>query len=1054
MGLRCIVIFLMLFAGYPALSQSVNFVHYQVENGLSNNAVICSLQDRQGFMWFGTKDGLNRFDGYTFRVFRHDPQQPGSIGGNYVSVIWEDNDGLLYIGTDKGLYAYDPATEQFTSVKAQPGIILAIDKDLDGNIWFSDDLKVYRYNPHTAELTAPAHYPQASSLCRATDGNIWLTSPEGQIAKYNRRTDRFTAYPLFDHSPPPTSTWITKMVSTGPDTILIGTTTQGLKLFNTRLHTYQDLLTRTEEGTGTYARDFLRRGPDEYWIATESGIYIYHPSDNSYVNLRKKYNDPYSISDNAVYTLYRDRENGIWAGTYFGGVNYFTESYTAFEKFFPRTGENALGGNAVREICADRYGRLWIGTEDGGLNSMDIRSGNITRIRPLPDGGGLSHTNLHGLLVTGDTLWIGTFEHGLDLMDVRTGKFIRHYSAGNGPFDLRSNFIYSITQDRNGDILLCTSRGLYRYLRERDGFALIAGLPDYFFYTCIYQDSEGTYWAGTTRDGLYHFNPRTGRKGVYLFSNTDSTSLPNNRVDHILEDSRRQLWFATEGGLCRLDKATGHFVRYTTHNGLLSNMTYNLLEDDQHDLWITTSKGLAHLNPRTGNVKVYTKANGLLNDQFNYNSAYKDSCGTMYFGSVKGMIRFNPGNLPADSYVPPVYLTGFQVYNKPLLPGNPALPKAINYTDTITLAYDQSSFSIDFAALRFSAPETTPYAYKMQGLDKDWTYLESNRKAVFTKLAPGTYHFLVKAANNSGQWTTAPRQLTIRILPPFWASYPAYALYLVTLCSLTWFIIRHYRQRIRQQQQRRMELLEHEKEKELYQAKIEFFTHIAHEIRTPLTLIKGPMEKVIQRSGEVPQVQKNLQIMERNTNRLLDLTNQLLDFRRTEINGYKLNFVKATIPALLQEIHLQFIPAAEQKELQFRIALPVHDFFAYIDIEAFNKIISNLVSNAIKYAAGGVLIELLPVSPDAEHFTVCIQNDGTLIPSEMKEKIFEPFFRGKGAGNQPGTGLGLSIARSLTQLHQGTLELQYTHNRHNIFVLTLPIHQEIEFNLSKWKSIS
>jgi signal transduction histidine kinase len=381
------------------------------------------------------------------------------------------------------------------------------------------------------------------------------------------------------------------------------------------------------------------------------------------------------------------------------------------------------------------------------------------------------------------------------------------------------------------------------------------------------------------------------------------------------------------------------------------------------------------------------------------------------------------------------------------------LPKAINYTDTITLAYDQSSFSIDFAALRFSAPETTPYAYKMEGLDKDWTYLETNRKAVFTKLSPGIYHFLVKAANNSGQWTTAPRQLTIRILPPFWASYPAYALYLATLCSLTWYVIRHYRQRARQRQQRRMERLEHEKEKELYQAKIEFFTHIAHEIRTPLTLIKGPMEKVIRRSGEVPQIQKNLQIMERNTNRLLDLTNQLLDFRRTEINGYKLNFVKAAIPALLQEIHLQFIPAAEQKDLQFRIALPVQDFSACIDLDAFNKIISNLVSNAIKYAAGEVLTELLPVAPGAEHFTVRVHNDGVLIPAGMKEKIFEPFFRGKDAGSQPGTGLGLSIARSLAQLHQGTLELQYA-SHHNVFVLTLPIQQEIAFNLSKWKSIS
>ncbi|RBL88887.1 ligand-binding sensor domain-containing protein [Chitinophaga flava] len=1042
---RYIALLLLLFAGLYVSGQSVNFIHYQVENGLSNNAVICSWQDRQGFMWFGTKDGLNRFDGYTFRVFRHDPQQPGSIGSNYISVIWEDDDGLLYAGTDKGLYVYHPATEQFRMLPLQQGIIIAIDKDLDGNIWIIDDLKLYRYHPRTGGLEAPSHYPSANSLCRAADGRIWITTPQGQIAQYDHQTDRFISFSLFDHSPVPTSTWITTITATGADTILVGTTSQGVKLFNTRTHTYQDIL------TGTYVRDFLRRSADEYWVATESGIYIYHPSNGKYINLRKKYNDPYSLSDNAVYTLYRDREGGIWAGTYFGGVNYFTESYTAFEKFFPRTGENSLGGNAVREICPDRYGQLWIGTEDGGLNKMDVRSGNITHIQPIPGGGGLSHNNLHGLLVTGDTLWIGTFEHGLDLMNVRTGKFLRHYAAGNGPLDLHSNFIYSIMQTRQGEVLLCTSRGLYRYDRAQNGFAPITAVPENLFYTCVYEDSEGMLWAGTVRNGAYYFHPRTGRTGSYQFNATDTSSLAHNRVDHILEDSQRQLWFTTEAGLCRLNKTSGHFTRYTTRNGLLSNMTYNLLEDDEHHLWITTSKGLARLTPTTGAIKVYTKANGLLNDQFNYNSAYKDSCGNLYFGSVKGMIRFNPGSVKTGDYLPPVYITGIQVYNKPLLPGGSILLHAINYTDTITLAYDQSSFSIDFSALCFTSPEMTQYAYKMEGLDQDWIYLETNRKAVFTKLAPGTYHFLVKAATSNGQWSTTPRQLTIRVLPPFWASYPAYALYLLTLCGLICGVIVYFHRRSKQRQQRRMELFEHEKEKELYQAKIEFFTHIAHEIRTPLTLIKGPMEKVIGQAAAVPQVQKNLQIMERNTNRLLDLTNQLLDFRSTEINGYRLNFVKAAIPALLQEIHLQFIPAAEQKDIHFHIAVPVQSFFAYVDIEAFNKILSNLVSNALKYAAEAVHIDLLSAADTAETFIIRISNDGIPVPPEMKEKIFEPFFRGKATANQPGTGLGLSIARSLALLHQGTLELQYTDAGHNVFVLTLPVHQEIEFNLSKWK---
>lgn len=1048
---RHCILFTFLLLTKTLYSQSVNFVHYQVENGLSHNAVLCTLQDQQGFMWFGTLYGLNRFDGYNFRVFRR-TEQPGSLGGNCIISLFQDDNGLLYTGTDKGVYVYNPRTEQFRALNKRINTeVRAIKKDRQGNIWIASGGRLFRYRAATDSLYEMAGFPETTSMCLGSDSSLWLVSTEGKLGVYDPHKNNFSTYDLFDHSPKTSSHVAQRVTAIGKDSIWICTNTQGLKLFDVHTRTYKDMLPTAPDHTEIYARDVIRRTGDEYWLASESGIYIYHLQSGEIINLKKKYNDPYSVSDNAVYTFCKDKEGGIWAGTYFGGINYFPQPYTSFEKFFPKTGVASLGGNAVREIQPDKYGHLWIGTEDGGLNKFTLATGDFTNIKPLPPPQtGLSHSNIHGLLVTGDSLWIGTFEHGLDVMDIHSGRFIRHYDAGGGPHELHSNFIYSMLRTRNGEILICTTRGLYQYNRNRDDFDPITAAPDYIFYTAVFEDSEGTIWLGTIRDGLYYYNPHTGKKGLYLHDPSNPNSIGDNRINRIFEDSQRRLWLATDDGLCLFNPLQNDFTTYSTRHGFLSNMIYSILEDKKRRLWITTSKGLACFSPATEKAIVFTKANGLLNDQFNYNSVYQDSSGTMYFGGVKGMIRFNPDNFLRNNFQPPVYITGFQVFSKEAQVGD-ILRQSVSYTDTIVLSHDQASFSIDFAALSYTSPEMTAYAYKMEGLEGDWTYLETNRKAYFTKLSPGVYRFMVKSANSGGNWSVSPRILVIEILPPFWASYQAYAVYLLLLGSIIYGIISWYHQRALQKQKRQLELLAHEKEKEVYQAKIEFFTHLAHEIRTPLTLIKGPMEKVIRKSEEVPLIQKNLRIMERNTDRLLDLTNQLLDFRKTEINGFSLNFVNTDIPELLKENHLRFTPAAEQKNIRFKIELSCLHFFAYIDAEALHKILGNLLNNAIKYATTKASIHLLPIAEGDTTFTILVKNDGYMIPPEMKEKIFEPFFRAKATAAQSGTGIGLSLSRSLTLLHNGSLELISADAGLNVFSLTLPIHQDIEFNLSTWK---
>ncbi|AHM62245.1 signal transduction histidine kinase [Flammeovirgaceae bacterium 311] len=1039
---------LFLFLGESLSGQSYYFRNYQVESGLSHNSVICTLQDQQGFMWFGTKDGLNRFDGHTFKVFRTDASDSSSIGSNFIQTLFESG-GYLWVGTDKGLYQYDEKTEKFSLLKITTNsYIQDIAEDKKGNLWFISGSTLYRYNRSRQVLQSyeSNKYFQATSLCTGSDGTLWVSSTTGTLNRYDATHDAFVSFDIFEHSKPAATKWVETIYAGGQEAILVGTQSQGFKLFNTRHLTYQDILTHDTDSSALFVRDFVRSSENEFWVATEAGMYIYHLEQGIITNLKKSYNNPYSISDNAVYTLYKDQEGGIWAGTYFGGVNYYPKQYTPFEKFFPKMNENSISGNAVREICQDRLGNIWIGTEDAGLNKFDPKSGLFTNYKPTDQKRGLSHYNIHGLLTTGDELWIGTFHQGLDVMDIKTGRIIRHYGADPQEGALKSDFVYSILKTRSGQILVGTAAGICQYNAENDNFDPLPAFPDQF-YTIIFEDSKGVLWAGTYRDGLYYYNPATRQKGFYKNEANNASSLSNNAINGIFEDSKQNLWITTEDGLNLFDRQEGNFRRINTREGLPSNVTYRVLEDKDKNLWISTSKGLVWYNPGTAEMIVYTKAHGLLSDQLNYGSSYMDTNGTMYFGTVKGLMRFDHSRFLKNTYIPPIYLTGIQVHNQELPVNKPNSPlrNSITFTDKIVLNHNQSSFSLDFAALSYTAPGMAEYAYKMEGLDRDWTYLKTNRKVYFTQLPPGNYTFQVKASNSSGLWIDKATTLEIEILPPFWASSWAYVFYALLGISLLLLGVTYYHRVAQRKSLRRIKLLESEKEKEIYQAKIEFFTNVAHEIRTPLTLIKGPLENVIRTATHYPELKDSLRIMNKNTTRLLDLTNQLLDFRKTETKGFSLNFVRVNISELVEETYYRFKPAAEQKSLSYKLNLPEAPLYAFVDKEAFTKILSNLLNNALKYAESRVQVNFMPLSAADKEFVIEIRNDGHLIPYEMKQKIFEPFFRLKQSENELGTGIGLSLSRSLAELHKGTLGLKQAQSDLNIFVLNLPLHQDNEF---------
>lgn len=1021
----------------PAKERQLIFRSFNADNGLAHNTVLAVIQDRTGFMWFGTKDGLNRYDGSEIRTVAVTDAIPGN---NYISALCEDNKGCIWIGTDSGVCLYDPETERANRflLKADDGsritenipqIVLAP----DSTVWIAAGSQgFFRYDSGTKTLTrirsdkTGRKTYSARNICFTAQNAICITLDDGNL--YLSEDNLASVTPLFPEGGGTEAfrnRYTNRLVS-GAFNKMYACTSRGLFEINLAAKRFRKI---DLPHSNNYVRDLLILKNDEFWVATESALEILDANLREAASLHGDHRNPYALQTNSLYCLYKDKEDNVWIGTYFAGVAYtWDESITSIRRYYANS-EGCDMGYYIREIVPDEDGNLWIGTESQGLTRLDQRLDNIVQI-PIDENS--NSCNIHGLCSDGDFVWVGTYEQTRSLVRIhrRTLASKSYPSAGKE--------IYTICRTSGGELWIGTTSGLKRYDRATDRFVSDSAIRSHVYH--IREDSSGNIWAATYSDGLYKYDVMKDAWRHYLYAERDTASLATNKVLSVFEDSRSRIWLTTEGGgLCRYDSEADSFVRYK--NRLPFDTCYRIEEDAQGVFWITSNKGLIRFDAEALSYYVFTTDDGLLNNQFNYSSLCKTEDGRIYAGSSDGFISFDPAKLKPYNGRFPIVLTDFMPYNKSIGAGSdsPQAPKSITHLDRIDLAPDENSFSVRVAAISYRSPNAAHMRYKLEGFDSEW-HRVSNNTISYSNLPFRSYRLVVEGLDSKGAPNGIARSLEIRIRPPFYLSGIAYACYAALALTAVVLLYRLANRRALRKRETEIEKIERSKERELYVAKFDFFTNVAHEIRTPLSLIRGPLENIVAKAGDSPdrELHEELRTMQSNTDRLTTLINQLLDFRKAEQQGFRLHPVECDVREVVENICLRFVTMARQKHIGFAFELPAEKLQASADKEALTKIVSNLLSNALKYAQSYARLKMT-VENDPARFRVTVVNDGPVVPEGMREKIFQPFVQYRdGKHVIAGTGIGLTLARSLAELHGGTLIMDPS-TEINRFVLTVPV---------------
>lgn len=1003
-------------------------------------------------MWFGTRDCLNRYDGRSVKIYHTDPDDPSTISSeDYIYALLEDKKQNLWVGTQNGLNRYIPEKDAFERIPFQPNnpnsisdkIVLSMLADRKGKVWFGTNLGLSVLDTPSSRKFKRFYQKDGlagnSIYAVAEDrkGNIWVGTTEGlTLMTLNNGRYTFTTFRNNPLDPKSISgNFIRTIAEDQQGRIWIGTDADGLCLFNTETRSFTRFKTNPVDVNGI-SNNIIRKitvsKDGKLWVATMNGLNILDPQTLSFTSLKHDSDNRKSLSDNSIKDIYEDEQGSVWLGTMFGGVNVTHSNTIPFAVYKYSKYRNSISSDIVSVIEGDEKENLWIGTEGHGLNYFNPKTNVFKKYVNDPrDPASLSNNTIKAIFKDSKhRIWIGLFQGGLELFNPATGKFKHYRPDPSNPNALSYGYVSSITEDDRGRLWVGTSsKGLNLFDPEKGSFSVVNDLPtaglklSSSYIRFAYTDSKKNLWVGTPR-GLNLLKYQSTQFQVFLKS-SHKDSLKSSQINCVKEDQQGNIWVGSlRGGLSLYHPKTNSFTTYTKTNGLASDNIIDVLVDNEGVLWLSTDRGLTKFDLKKKTFKNYNIADGLPANEFNLNSAYKDKNGKLYFGSYNGLVAFTPRDIKENAYVPKIAFSGLKLFNKPIEIGGPdqLLNEDISFTKSITFSAGQNIFTIDFLALNYIQPQRNKYAYKLEGFEKDWNYVNIP-SATYTNLPSGKYTFLVKGSNNDGLWNNTPAKLEIHILPPVWRTWWAYLLYFIAGTALLYFVLRFTRRQQRLESELYYEHLNNERQQELYQMKLDFFTRISHEIRTPLTLIFAPLEKLIRLTKENNTVNQQLLGIKRNSDRLLRLISELLDFRKIETGNTKLQVAEHELVSFCRNIYEAYEGLAEIKNIDYTFNSAEPEILLYFDLAQMEKVCYNILSNAFKYTPDGGKISF-SIKKEEGMVKVMITDTGIGIPLDVQDKIFTNFYQVKsGSATTEGWGIGLALVKNIIDLHKGEISV-------------------------------
>ncbi|WP_326993699.1 two-component regulator propeller domain-containing protein [Chitinophaga sp. 212800010-3] len=992
-------------------AQNIVFNHLKVENGLSHKSVFAIVQDSRGFMWFGTRHGLNRYDGRSFRIYEHDDADSSSISSSYVSSLVSDTAGSVWVGTEAGLDRYDPVRDCFIKTPVTAGVT-ALLMDNDGTVWAATAKGVYRLKDKQHNRFTPVNIGDGLVRCMFADheGIIWIGTTCGLI-RLKKHAGGYCKE-VFLHDDNNTASLSDNGITTVAEDkyrrLWVGTQCSGVNRYDPASHSFVRYEQQRGNTTGIINNNIRKIFSDRLgrlWICTQEGLSIMDPLSGRCISFQHDPVNRKSLSQNSLHSIFQDNNGSIWIGTYFGGVNVVHSSVTAFSIWQNNEQHGSISNNVVSGMAEDGAGNLWIGTEGGGLNYFSRATGNFTAYKhqendPSSIGSNLVKTVLKD---KDGNIWVGTHSGGINLLDPATGRF-KHFAGMGTAEELFNTEVGALMEDSQGRFWSGWQNGVIVYRRRnRNLEQLPLRIPELQnrHTTCFLEDRKKNIWIGTA-------------EGLYLYADGRCKLIQKNGINCIREDARGRIWIGLYyNGLFLYDPNTGKGRIYTEKDGLPHSNVMGILEDNSHNLWISTENGLAVFNPDTNMFRTYTQSDGLAGNEFNYNSFLEDSRGEFFFGGDNGLTGFYPDKMGTNNYDANMVITGLNLFNQPVkINGKDGLLKEdISLTPEVVFHHNQDVFTLEFALLNYIRPGKNRYAYKLVGFDGSWNEV-SNTAATYTSLPAGEYTFMVKGAGNDGIWSR-PAVLKITVLPPLWLRWWSFLLYGAVITALLWLIFRFFYLR---------GMLK--KEEELHQEKLNFFTNISHEIRTHLTLITAPVDRIMSSGAAGGFFWQQLHQVKDNADKLLRLVSELMDFRKAETGHLRLQPASHDVVAFLEAIVNHFRELATERNITISFNHHRDIIPLWFDSLQMEKVCFNLLSNAFKFTPdGGTIIVSAELRYD--EVRISVTDNGRGIAAEYIDKLFDNFFQGDDHGQQnTGYGIGLALSRSIVELHKGTITVE------------------------------